>query len=282
MKKKENTPAVVVGIPARMGSSRFPGKPLCDILGISMIEHVYKRCKLSDNVDLVFVAACDQEVREVVEGFGGMVVMTDPDISRPALRVAEACKKIKGLKENDIVVVVQGDEPMVRPKMIDLAIEPILKDPKIMCVNLVSSLTDDQWLDPNEIKVVTDLEMNALYMSRSPIPSKIHKESFKANPFDQPVQFRQVCIFPFFKSNLLNFVKLPPTPLEQAESIEMLRAVEHGHRIRMVYSPYDTKSVDTESNRIEVENLLSRDPLCHTYLTESFSSELGRSSLNHI
>ena len=264
MKKKENSPAVVVGIPARMGSSRFPGKPLCDILGISMIEHVYKRCKLSDNVDLVFVAACDHEVREVVEGFGGMVVMTDPDISRPALRVAEACTKIKGLKENDIVVVVQGDEPMVRPEMIDLAIEPILKDSKIMCVNLVSSLTDDQWLDPNEIKVVTDLEMNALYMSRSPIPSKIHKESFKANS----VQFRQVCIFPFFKSNLLNFVKLSPTPLEQAESIEMLRAVEHGHRIRMVYSPYDTKSVDTESDRIEVEILLSCDPLCHAYLTD--------------
>lgn len=83
-----------------------------------------------------------------------------------------------------------------------------------------------------------------------------------------PLKRGNSSIFPFFKSNLLNFVKLPPTPLEQAESIEMLRAVEHGHRIRMVYSPYDTKSVDTESDRIEVEILLSRDPLCHAYLTD--------------
>ena len=110
---------IVVGIPSRMGSTRFPGKPLCDILGKPMIEHCYKRCSFSEYKTDVFVAACDTEIEEQVKSFGGKVIMTDPNIQRPGLRVANAAEKLN-LDDEDIVVVVQGDEPLVHPKMIDL------------------------------------------------------------------------------------------------------------------------------------------------------------------
>ena len=114
---------IVVGIPVRMGSTRFPGKPLCDILGKTMIEHCYKRCELSKYSTDLFVAACDSEIHDVVENFGGNVIMTNPDIQRPGLRVASAAESLD-LDDDDIVVVVQGDEPLVHPDMIDLAIQP--------------------------------------------------------------------------------------------------------------------------------------------------------------
>ena len=255
---------VSVGIPARMGSARFPGKPLCKILGMSMVEHVYRRCMLSNKVDQVFVATCDEEIRMAVENIGGTVIMTSPDISRPGLRVAEACKQLE-LGNEDIVVVVQGDEPLVRPEMIDLGIQPLLTDPNVFCVNLVASLSKEGWLDPNEIKVACDLNMNAIYMSRSPIPSGLHPEQEMVNNGSEMVRLRQVCIFPFRKKSLLAFNELPETPLELAESIEMLRAIEHGYTVRLVHSPFTSKSVDTETDRLEVERLMSGDDIYPLY-----------------
>ena len=118
---------IVIGIPARLGSSRLPGKPLANIAGIPMIEHVYKRCALSKYGSNIFVATCDEEIKNVIENFGGNAIMTDPDILRPGLRVAEAAKTLN-LEDNDIVVAVQGDEPFVHPNMIELAIEPLIKE----------------------------------------------------------------------------------------------------------------------------------------------------------
>jgi 3-deoxy-manno-octulosonate cytidylyltransferase (CMP-KDO synthetase) len=233
-----------------MGSSRFPGKPLCDILGKPMVEHVYRRVRLSTKVTEVFVAACDDEIKKAVEGFGGKVYMTPKEISRPGLRVAEACKQMK-LDDNDIVVVVQGDEPLVHPRMIDLAVEPLLNDPGIFCVNLAADMTEEEWLDPNEIKVVTDERMNALFMSRSPIPSNTRN---RVGP-----RMKQVCIMPFTKKNLLQFQEMAPTPLEIAESIEMLRAIEHGLIVRMVRTDLVSKSVDNENDRKTVEGLMKKD-----------------------
>ncbi len=161
---------IVVGIPARLGSSRFPGKPLCKILDMPMIEHVYKRCALANGVQDIFVAACDLEVKQVVEGFGGKVVMTKPDIDRPGLRVAEACKQMN-LSDDDIVVVAQGDEPLVHPDMISKAVEPLLEDPNIQVGTLVAEANEEEWLDPNEVKVIANINDEILLMTRSPVPS---------------------------------------------------------------------------------------------------------------
>ena len=132
---------IVIGIPVRMGSTRFPGKPLCDILGKTMIEHCYKRCSLSKYATSLFVAACDKEIQQTVEGFGGTVIMTDSNIQRPGLRVASAAETLD-LDDDDIVVVVQGDEPLVHPDMIDLAIQPLLDEKDVYVSNLTAELSE--------------------------------------------------------------------------------------------------------------------------------------------
>jgi 3-deoxy-manno-octulosonate cytidylyltransferase (CMP-KDO synthetase) len=249
---------VIVGIPVRLGSTRYPGKPLCDILGKSMVEHVYRRCALSKYATDLFVAACDDPIRQRVEAFGGTVIMTDPEIQRPGLRVAAAAEKL-GLGNDDIVVVVQGDEPLVHPDMIDLAIQPLLDEPDILVSNLCMELTEEEWTDPGEIKVVCDLGMNAMYMSRSPIPSVAHEEQ-------RCMWWKQVCIMPFRWHFMKKFNhELLPTPLELQESVEMIRALQHGYKVRMVPSPYVSKSVDTDADRRKAEELMRNDPIYQSY-----------------
>lgn len=247
---------IVIGIPARMGSTRYPGKPLKKICGMSMIEHVYKRCRFARNIDDIFVAACDEEIKNVVEGFGGRVYMTPPEVPRPGLRVAQACKKMD-LADDDIVVVVQGDEPLVHPGMIDCAVEPLLKDRNIQLLTLVAEANEVEWKDPNEVKVVVDQNDDILFMSRSPIPS---------NTRDRITQrLKQVTVMPFRKKFLLDFQRMSMTPLEIAESIELLRAVEHGVKVRTARSDYKTISVDTEPDRWEAEEIMKHDELFKQY-----------------
>jgi len=249
---------IVIGIPVRMGSTRFPGKPLCDILGKTMIEHCYKRCSLSKYATSLFVAACDKEIQQTVEGFGGTVIMTDSNIQRPGLRVASAAETLD-LDDDDIVVVVQGDEPLVHPDMIDLAIQPLLDEKDVYVSNLTAELSEKEWKDPGEIKVVCDLKMNAMYMSRAPMPSINHEER-------RAIWYKQVCIMPFRWHFMKKFNhELEPTPLELQESIEMNRAIQHGYKVRMVYSPYISKSVDTNEDRIEAEQLMQKDLVYKEY-----------------
>ena len=249
---------IVIGIPVRMGSTRFPGKPLCDILGKTMIEHCYKRCSLSKYTTSLFVAACDEEIKQTVEGFGGNVIMTDPNIQRPGLRVASAAETLN-LDDDDIVVVVQGDEPLVHPDMIDLAIQPLLDEKDVYVSNLTAELSEEEWKDSGEIKVVCDLKMNAMYMSRAPMPSIDHEER-------RTIWYKQVCIMPFRWHFMKKFNhELEPTPLELQESIEMNRAIQHGYKVRMVHSPYISKSVDTNDDRIKVEQLMQNDSVFKQY-----------------
>jgi 3-deoxy-manno-octulosonate cytidylyltransferase (CMP-KDO synthetase) len=241
-----------------MESTRFPGKPLCDILGKTMIEHCYRRCSLSKYKTDLFVAACDKEIQDVVVGFGGNVIMTNPIIQRPGLRVAEAAETLN-LDDDDIVVVVQGDEPLVHPDMIDLAIQPLLNEKDVYVSNLTAELNQDEWRDPGEIKVVCDLKMNAIYMSRAPMPSIDHEEQ-------RAKWYKQVCIMPFRWHFMKKFNhELEPTPLELQESIEMIRAIQHGYKVRMVPSTYISKSVDTDLDRIQVEKLMFSDPVYPLY-----------------
>ena len=249
---------IVIGIPARMGSTRFPGKPLCDILGKTMIEHCYRRCALSKYATDLFVAACDNEIQQAVEKFDGTVIMTDPNIQRPGLRVASAAETLD-LDDDDIVVVVQGDEPLVHPDMIDLAIKPLLDEKDVYVSNLTAELSEAEWKDPGEITVVCDLGMNALYMSRAPMPSVDHEEQ-------RATWYKQVCIMPFRWHFMKKFNhELEPTPLELQESIEMNRAIQHGYKVRMVSSPYISKSVDTDLDRMQVEQMMVADPIYHAY-----------------
>ena len=155
-------------IPARMGSSRFPGKPLAKLLGRTMLEHVYKRVALSNVLDATYIATCDEEIRRAAQEFGAPVIMTADTHERASDRVAEAAAGI----EAELIVMVQGDEPMTHPEMIDAAVEPFRHDPQLGCVNLVRGIDNEADLhDFNTIKVVMSQRGDALYMSRQPIPT---------------------------------------------------------------------------------------------------------------
>jgi 3-deoxy-manno-octulosonate cytidylyltransferase (CMP-KDO synthetase) len=246
---------IVAVIPARMRSSRFPGKPLASLLARPMIEHVVRRAAMCDLLDAVYVATCDGEVRSAVEGFGGAVIMTSPAHERASDRVAEAAERIQA----DIFVMIQGDEPMITPGMIQAAVTPMLRDETVSCVNLTHRIVSQQeYFDPNTIKVVMDVHCDALYFSRAPIPAIDFTR-------DSPPVFKQVCVIPFRRDFLREYARLAPTPLEQAESIDMLRVIEHGGRVRLVETEMNTHAVDTPEDLRLVETLMKDDPLMLRY-----------------
>ncbi len=249
-------------IPARMGSSRFPGKPLKPILGIPMVGHVYFRSKLSKTLDEVYIATCDQEVGEYAESIGAKWVMTKNSHERASDRAAEAMSKIEETtgKEVEIVVMIQGDEPMLVPQMVDMAVEAMVLDPSADVVNLMSPVeTVEERNDPNCPKVVVDKNNFALYFSREPIPSckKWHE--------NVPITWKQVCIMPFTRESLLKFNTLEPTLLEQIESIDMNRFLEHGYKVKMVPESFQTQAVDTEADLKKVEKMMADDNLLKEY-----------------
>jgi 3-deoxy-manno-octulosonate cytidylyltransferase (CMP-KDO synthetase) len=257
---------IVAVIPARMGSSRFPGKPLAPLLGRPMIEHVFRRAAMCERLEAVYVATCDDEIRAAVEEFGGSVLMTSAAHERASDRVAEAAERV----EADIVVMIQGDEPMSTPGMIAAAVAPMLQDPSVSCVNLARRIVSrEEYLDRNTIKVVMNVHGDGLYFSRSPIPTLDFAHDF-AHDFTgrasvRPPVFKQVCVIPFRRDFLREFASLPSTPLERAESIDMLRIIEHGGHVRMVETEADTHAVDTPEDLRLVESLMKDDPLVRLY-----------------
>jgi len=259
---------IVAVIPARMGSSRFPGKPLASLLGRPMIEHVVRRAGMCDLLDAVYVATCDAEIRSAVEGFGGTVIMTSPAHERASDRVAEAVEVLEaaGHVQTDIIVMIQGDEPMIRPNMIAAAVAPMLQDASVACVNLARRIVSrEEYVDPNTIKVVMNVQGDALYFSRAPIPTIDCAWDFSSRTSGRPPVFKQVCVIPFQRAFLREFARLAPTPLEQAESIDMLRVIEHGERVRLVEVEADTHAVDTPEDLCLVEALMKDDPLILGY-----------------
>ncbi len=243
-------------IPARMDSSRFPGKPIAMLLGRTMLEHIYKRVTMSNSLDATYIATCDEEIRQVAQDFGAPVIMTANTHERASDRVAEAVEKI----DAELIVMVQGDEPMTHPKMIDTAVAPFQDDLQLNCVNLVRSIDNEaDFYNINTIKVIMNQQGDALYMSRQPIPT-IDKLGFM-----QTLTYKQVCIIPFRRTTLFDYTRLPPTPLEQLESVDMLRLLEHGYRVKMVKTEFDTQAVDTEADLARVAKLMESDPLLASY-----------------
>lgn len=238
-------------IPARMGSSRFPGKPMAKILGKPMIGHVYERVAQSPMLDLTVVATCDVEIFNYIESIGGVAVMTSDRHERASDRCAEAISKLESANNMryDIVVMVQGDEPMTDPDMITEAVEPMVGDESILVVNLLGQITTTaEFEDRNCIKVVCDQNSNALYFSREPIPTR-------CNTDDVPMG-KQVCIIPFRRDFLFKYTDLNPTPLEIAESVDMMRVLEHGYQVKMIPTRHSTHAVDTPEDLVKVEQLM--------------------------
>lgn len=241
---------ITIVIPARMASSRYPGKPLVSIMGLPLIEHVRRRAILSKGSGLVVVATCDLEIKEAVEKAGGQAVMTKDTHERCTDRIDEAMMHLPG----DIVVMVQGDEPLLMPEAVAAVSAPLLADPSLPIVNLLSPLqSEEDYINPNIVKAVCKLNGDVVYFSRAPIPY------FRVQ-VDVPV-YRQTGIMAFRKEALRKFSDLPPTGLEKAESVDMLRAIEHGMRIAGVVADYPTIGVDRPSDVALVESAIAQDPV---------------------
>lgn len=243
-------------IPARMAASRFPGKPVEKIMGLPMIEHVRRRVLLCEELEEVYVATCDHEIRHVVEEAGGKVIMTADTHERCTDRIAEAAEKLNA----DVVINVQGDEPLVMPEMLSSVIAPFKSDPDLEAVNLVTLIEDaGEYNDPNAPKVVTNLAGDILYISREPIPSVQKAE------IEYYTKLKQLGLIAFRSDFLQKFPRLDPTPLEKVESVDMMRAIEHGYRVKAVLVEGRMIGVDLPGDIERVEKIMVSDPLFKKY-----------------
>ena len=232
-------------IPARYTSVRFEGKPLAPIKGIPMIQHVYERVMECPLIERTLVATDDDRIFNAVKDFHGEAFMTSTHHKTGTDRLAEVAAKIN----SDVIVNIQGDEPLVEHEMISQAIAPILKDPDLPMSTLKVAINDEREIqNTNVVKVVTDLEGYAIYFSRSPIP-------FSRNSGDN-AYFKHIGLYVYRKDFLLRFTNLPQGPLELAEGLEQLRALEHGFKIKVEMTKYDTIGVDTREDLKRVEEVL--------------------------
>ena len=224
---------------------------MAPILGKPMIGHVYERVSQSPLLALTAVATCDKEIHDYIESIGGVAVMTGSEHERASDRCAEALMKLEhaNCERYDIVVMVQGDEPMTHPDMIAEAVQPLLDDPQVQVVNLLGTIQDiAEFEDRNCIKVVCDLQSNALYFSREPIPTRAKVAKIPMG--------KQVCVIPFRRDFLLEYTRMAPTPLEIAESVDMMRVLEHGMKVRMAPTRHSTQAVDMPEDLRKVERLM--------------------------
>ncbi len=253
-----NTVAI---IPARMAATRFPGKPMAVIRGMPMIGHCYLRTKMAASLREVYVATCDRAIFDYIRSIGGKAVMTADTHERASDRSAEALLHIEHeLGEKvDVVAMIQGDEPLVHPEMIERGIKPFQSEGTFKIVNLMAPIsTAQRFEDANEVKVVFDVHGNALYFSREAIPSR--KKFSGTVPM-----FKQLGMIFFKRDFLLEYSRLQPTPLEKIESVDMNRVLEHGEKIRMVSVEFQTIGVDVPSDLVRAEELMAKDPLVGKY-----------------
>ncbi len=250
----------IVIIPARMGASRFPGKPMAKIVDIPMVGHCYFRSKLADGIDEVYVATCDAEIAEYIRSIGGNAVMTSTSHTRASTRTAEALGIIEGESNQkvDVVVMVQGDEPLIPPEAISETLNHF-SDSAVEIVNIMSQFrTLESFEDKNNVKVVVDQNNDALYFSRESIPSPW--KGWKESPC-----LMQTGIIAFRRNVLHHFNSMNETILEQVESVDMNRVLETGGKIRMVLTEALTIGVDTPEELQQAEQLLKNDPVLGQY-----------------
>lgn len=245
---------VTVVIPARYASTRFPGKPLADLCGKPMIQWVCEGAARCPLVDRVLVATDDQRIADAVKAFGGTAVMTRTDHPTGTDRLAEVADGF----DSELIVNVQGDEPLIDPAMIETAVSPLLADPSIPMGTLKTQLTSfEEFHNPNVVKVVTDQRGFALYFSRAPIPYPRDFSDQLAARWRELATAKHVGLYVYRRDFLLTFPKLTPTPLEEQEKLEQLRALEHGHRIFVAETTMGVQGVDTPEDLERVRKLLS-------------------------
>lgn len=251
---------VVSIIPARMGSGRFPGKALANILGKTMIEHCYHRAAYSSDIDLTYVATCDIEISNCVNSFGGNVVMTSSSHDRATTRTSEALVAIEKINKVsfDIVVMVQGDEPLISPEAISDTLKHF-NNKKVEIVNIMSPIvSEEQFNDKNNVKVVCDADNNAMYFSRLPIPHNWTSVNNVTN-------YMQTGIIAFRRNTLVHFNAMTESSLEKLESIDMNRVLEAGMKVKMVASNTATLGVDVPNDLQRAQEMMAKDVFFNTY-----------------
>lgn len=234
-------------IPARYSSTRLPGKPLADIAGKPMIQHVYERAVLAKRPGQVIVATDHELVYETVKKFGGQVMLTSPDHPTGTDRLAEVADRFPDV---DLIINVQGDEPLILPDVIDQLADAFDNSQDLQMATLMTEMDESEYNTPSAVKVVTDLQGYALYFSRSIIP-------YPRNDTGIPV-YKHIGIYAYRRDFLLKYAKLSPTSLEETESLEQLRALEHGYRIKVLKTDFKSIGVDTMED-LEKVNLLFKN-----------------------
>lgn len=243
-------PSVALVIPARWGSTRFPGKILHPIAGKPLVRHVWERCLRARGISRVIVATDNARIMTAVRSFGAEAVMTSPDHPSGTDRIAEVVSRLRGISH---VINVQGDEPLIDPGLIEHLAAALLKDSSLAMITAATPFTDPgETADPNCVKVVTDMKGNALYFSRSPLP--YHRDHEDAKSAVNPLL--HLGIYGYRRDILRRLVRLAPTPLERCEKLEQLRALEHGIQIRVVLTQHRGIGVDSPADVPRVEKLL--------------------------
>ena len=242
-------------IPSRFRAQRFPGKPLAMIAGKSLVQRVYEQAAKAHRLDKVIVATEDKRILDAVKAFGGDAMLTSPACATGTDRVAEVART----HDSELVLNIQGDEPLMRPEMIDQLVEGMQADPKCVMGTLARKLETDTSLDnPNVVKVVLAQNGNALYFSRSRIPYVRDAKSDEMSEWLGLARFhKHLGIYAFRREFLLKFVQLPQSELEKAEKLEQLRALENGFAIKVLITPYDSVGVDTPEDAKLVEKILT-------------------------
>ena len=239
---------VVAVIPSRYGSTRFTAKPLADIAGKSMIRRVYERTAQASRVSETVVATDDPRIAEAVESFGGHALLTSESCRSGTDRVAEAAR-ILGLAEDDVVVNVQGDQPLVHPESVDQVAEPFFTEPDLGMSTLAFAIVrPEEIVNPKDVKVVFDRQGFALYFSRSPLPYGRDSDVFTT--------YKHLGLYAYTRRFLDVFAKLPATRLEDIEKLEQLRALEYGYRIKVVVTPHDSPEVDVPADIDRIAGLI--------------------------
>lgn len=234
-------------MPARWGSTRFPGKPLHLIAGKPLIQHVWERCVRAKSLDRVIIATDDMRIAEAAFAFGAEVSMTSPEHQSGTDRVAEVAKKLRGVSH---IINVQGDEPLIDPKLVDKLARTLLASREVEMITAANEFEpDEDFQNPNAVKVVLDANSDALYFSRSPIP-------FARDAASQVPRLRHQGIYGYSAKLLQKFVRWKPTALEQTEQLEQLRALEHGVKIRVVITPHASVGVDSPADAETIKRML--------------------------
>ncbi|HSJ03369.1 MAG: 3-deoxy-manno-octulosonate cytidylyltransferase [Verrucomicrobium sp.] len=240
-------PQVLVVIPARWGSTRFPGKPLHLIAGKPLVQHVWERCLLCRKVDKVVIATDDLRIADAARRFNALVVMTDPDHPSGTDRVAETAASFP---DHPVIINVQGDEPLISPALIDELADTLVREPAVPMITAAAPIEDPALLhDANVVKVVLNTRRDALYFSRSLIPHP-------RNPDTGIVHYRHLGIYGFQRDFVFQFVSWPPSLLERTESLEQLRALDNGAAIRVVLTHETSPGVDTLEQAVAIEKVL--------------------------